>query len=64
MSRMYISFRDKSKSQHYVDKLRDIWKDKDILIVEGEYTRSGVGNDLFENAKVNSANNLPSCGCF
>ncbi len=51
MSRMYISFRDKSKSQHYVDKLRDIWKDKDILIVEGEYTRSGVGNDLFENAK-------------
>lgn len=51
MSRMYISFRDKSKSQHYVDKLRDIWKDKDILIVEGEYTRSGVGNHLFENAK-------------
>lgn len=51
MSRMYMCFKDKSKSQHYFHKLRKIWQDKDILIVEGEYTRSGVGNDLFENTR-------------
>ncbi|MCC4413374.1 SP_1767 family glycosyltransferase [Limosilactobacillus reuteri] len=51
MSRMYMCFKDKSKSQHYFHKLRKIWQDKDILIVEGEYTRSGVGNDLFANAR-------------
>ena len=51
MSRMYMSFKDKSKSQHYFHKLRKIWQNKDILIVEGEYTRSGVGNDLFENVR-------------
>lgn len=51
MSRMYMSFKDKSKSQHYFHKLRKIWQNKDILIVEGEYTRSGVGNDLFKNVR-------------
>ncbi|WP_347284195.1 SP_1767 family glycosyltransferase [Lactobacillus taiwanensis] len=51
MSRMYMSFKDKSKSQHYFHKLRKIWQNKDILIVEGEYTRSGVGNNLFENVR-------------
>lgn len=51
MSRMYMNFKDKSKSQHYFHKLREIWQNKDILIVEGEYTRSGVGNDLFKNVR-------------
>ncbi|MCI6762941.1 MAG: GT-D fold domain-containing glycosyltransferase, partial [Lactobacillus johnsonii] len=31
--------------------LKQIWKEKDILIVEGALTRSGVGNDLFDNTK-------------
>ena len=34
-----------------VYKLKQIWKEKDILIVEGALTRSGVGNDLFDNTK-------------
>ena len=33
-----------------MEKLRGIWDKKDILIVEGEYSRLGVGNDLFDNA--------------
>ena len=31
---------------------KKIWDKKDLLIVEGEYTKLGVGNDLFSN--VNS----------
>lgn len=32
------------------DALRKIWQEKDILIIEGDKTRMGVGNDLFDNA--------------
>lgn len=32
-------------------KFKNIWKDKDIVIVEGEATRMGVGNDLLDNVK-------------
>lgn len=32
-----------------VKKLRAIWKEQDILIVEGEKSRLGMGNNLFDN---------------
>lgn len=32
-------------------KLKQLWKDKSTLIVEGIFSRSGVGNDLFAEAK-------------
>lgn len=51
ISRPYMDLIDKTKSVKYFDKLKQIWKDKDILIVEGSLTRSGVGNDLFDGAK-------------
>ncbi|WP_297816262.1 SP_1767 family glycosyltransferase [uncultured Lactobacillus sp.] len=50
ISRPYIDLIDKSKSQHYFDKWKEIWNGHDLLIVEGKFTRSGVGNDLFDNA--------------
>ena len=34
----------------YVDNLRSIWTNKDLLIVEGQDTKLGCGNDLFSNA--------------
>ncbi|OYR91206.1 SP_1767 family glycosyltransferase [Lactobacillus taiwanensis] len=51
ISRPYIDRSDKSKIAYWFDKLKQIWKDKDILIVEGNFTRSGLGNDLFANTK-------------
>ncbi len=51
ISRPYIDLVDKSESPGYFEKLRKIWDQRDILIVEGKYSRSGVGNDLFNNAK-------------
>lgn len=50
ISRFYIDYKDKSFVEGYVKKLRQIWDNKNIVIVEGEQSRLGVGNDLFDNA--------------
>lgn len=49
-TRFYNSFIDKSDCQAKVAAIKKIWNNKDICIVEGEYSRLGVGNDLFSNA--------------
>ena len=51
ISRPYIDLEDKTPSAGYFAKLKELWQDKDLLIVEGETSRSGVGNDLFDGAK-------------
>lgn len=33
------------------EQLKKIWDDKNLLLIEGEKTRMGIGNDLFDNAK-------------
>lgn len=33
------------------DAIKKIWEDKEILIIEGEKTRMGIGNNLFDKAK-------------
>ena len=49
-SRFYLSHRDKSRCREYIDELKTIWDNKNLLIVEGVNTRLGVSNDLFDNA--------------
>jgi glycosyltransferase family protein len=51
ISRFYFEIEDKSKVPDYIKKLKQIWEKKDILIIEGEKSRLGVGNDLFNNSK-------------
>lgn len=51
ISRPYIDLKDKSTVSGYFNKIKRIWKDRDILIVEGKYSRSGEGNDLFDEAR-------------
>lgn len=51
ISRPYIDLADKAPAAGYFAKLKSLWQDRDILIVEGETSRSGVGNDLFAQAK-------------
>ena len=51
ISRPYMDLVDKSVSKEYFYKIKQLWDDRDILIVEGVTSRSGVGNDLFDNAK-------------
>ncbi len=50
-TRYYITRKDKSDCADYFNKVRKIWQDEDIVIIEGEKTRSGIGNDLYDNAK-------------
>lgn len=50
ISRFYMGLKDKSVAVQILEKLKKIWDKKEILIVEGEFSRMGVGNDLFENA--------------
>ena len=35
----------------YIIKFKTIWDKRNILIIEGEKTRMGIGNDLFNNSK-------------
>lgn len=51
ISRFYMEIRDKNRSQLIVKKWKEVWRDREIVIVEGEYSRLGVGNDLFNNTK-------------
>ena len=51
ITRFYIDSQDKSKVPDYIKKLKQIWEKKDILIIEGEKSRLGIGNDLFNNSK-------------
>ena len=50
ISRFYIDYIRKKNSVNVVNQLKKIWNNQHILIVEGEYSRLGVGNDLFNNA--------------
>lgn len=50
ISRFYIDLVDKSKSYSYVEKLKKLWKNRNLLIIEGSGSRLGVNNNLFENA--------------
>ena len=51
LSRFYMLFQNKEKAFFRFERLKKIWENLDILIVEGEFTRSGIGNDLYDNAK-------------
>ena len=47
-SRFYMDYTDKSLSRKRIELIKKIWKDRDLWIIEGVYTRMGVGNDLFD----------------
>ena len=46
-----MDYKDKNNIPKYIQKLKKIWEQKDILIIEGEKSRLGIGNDLFNNSK-------------
>jgi glycosyltransferase family protein len=50
ISRFYLGLKDKSLSGQILAKLKLIWDRQELLIMEGEFSRMGVGNDLFSNA--------------
>lgn len=64
ISRPYIDLEDKSGAVASFAGLNKLWANRDILIVEGETSRSGVGNDLFATSKSLSRIICPSKNAF
>lgn len=51
MTRLYMDYEDTSHSNLWFKKVKSIWDQREILLIEGEKSRLGAGNDLFLNAK-------------
>lgn len=51
LTRCYRNMDDKNNSKTTFENLKKIWNGKNIIIIEGRYSRLGVANDLFNNAK-------------
>lgn len=52
ISRPYMIFKNRmTHAKSIFDGIKGLWFERDILIVEGEESRLGVGNDLFDGAK-------------
>lgn len=64
MSRFYLDWKDKNKSILWAQKLKEIWKGRDLIIVEGEKSRLGVTNDLFSQSKSVKRILCPSVNAF
>lgn len=63
-SRFYMSRKDIKNYPQYIQLLKMIWDDKEIVFIEGEKSRLGVGNDLFSNAKSIQRLLCPSTNAF
>lgn len=50
ITRPYIDLKDRSGASAEFENLKRIWAGRDILLVEGDESRLGVGNDLFDAA--------------
>lgn len=51
LTRPYIYFRDKENAGKRFADIKKIWDKRDVVIIEGNMTRLGIGNDLLDNAK-------------
>jgi len=66
-TRFYMNKKDKENSEGmeaYVEFLKKIWDQRDIVFIEGENSKLGVGNDLFDNAKSIKRILAPSLNAF
>lgn len=63
-TRFYIDWQADKIARETIPLLKSIWDGRDICIVEGEHTKMGVGNDLFNNVKSISRILCPSRNAF
>lgn len=52
ISRPYLVYKDKKNASTIFSNLKKLWDKKNVLIIEGEFSRSGMGNNLFSNANI------------
>lgn len=51
VSRSYLMFKNKEYASKIFNLYKQVWHRRNIIMVEGIYTRTGINNDLFESAK-------------
>lgn len=51
VTRPYMDFAQKTQCGKWFHDMQAIWQNRNIIFIEGEKSRLGVGNDLFHNAK-------------
>lgn len=51
LSRFFVEYKDYNRSTKQLALLKQIWNDRDVVVVEGNQSRTGVGNDLYDNVK-------------
>lgn len=51
LSRFYIMYTNKSHCVNQLNLLKAIWNNQDVVIIEGTKSRTGIGNDLYDNVK-------------
>lgn len=64
VSRPYMAYKSNEQANYAFTKILELFKEKNILIVEGKLSRSGVGNDLFSSANTLSRIICPSSNAF
>ena len=63
-TRNYIDIFDKQRVKDYFTTVKQIWTNRNVIIVEGAYTRFGVGNNLLDNAASVSRILCPATNAF
>lgn len=63
-TRFYYNRTDIPDLPLYIQQMKGIWDKQDIVFLEGEKSRLGVGNDLFDNAKSIQRFLLPATNAF
>lgn len=64
ITRPYIDWVDSKRAERTFPMLKKLWEGRDVLIVEGEQTRLGVGNDLYAGAASIKRILAPATGAF
>lgn len=64
ITRPYIDWVDSKRAERTFPMLKALWAGRDVLIVEGEQTRLGVGNDLYDDAASIKRILAPAVGAF
>lgn len=50
VTRPYILYKEKENAKIIFELFKKIWKDRNVILVEGRYARIGIGNDFLSNA--------------
>ena len=50
MFKSYFPYKNREYTWKRVGRIKSIWDNRDVTLIEGEKTRTGAGNDLLDNA--------------